>query len=176
MATIGKAIKIKGDVVGGEDTVIEGRVEGRVVFKDHHLTIGANGDVHGEVNAKRITVVGTILGDVVASDRIDVQNSGVIEGDLSAPNLLVVEGGRHQRHDHDAGEAEPRPGQGTRGRTGPRALPQPLAPCRVRGSWGRSSSPLRTRRGGRCWRRRRSGAPGRSGGCWPRRSWSTCRL
>ena len=92
MATIGKAIKIKGDVVGGEDTVIEGRVEGRVVFKDHHLTIGANGDIHGEVNAKRITVVGTILGDVVASDRIDVQNSGVIEGDLSAPNLLVVEG------------------------------------------------------------------------------------
>ena len=92
MATIGKAIKIKGDVVGGEDTVIEGRVEGRVVFKDHHLTIGANGDIHGEVNAKRITVVGTILGDVVATDRIDVQNSGVIEGDLSAPNLLVVEG------------------------------------------------------------------------------------
>ncbi len=92
MATIGQAIKIKGDVVGGEDTVIEGRVEGRVVFKDHHLTIGANGDIHGEVNAKRITVVGTILGDVVATDRIDVQNSGVIEGDLSAPNLLVVEG------------------------------------------------------------------------------------
>ncbi len=92
MATIGKAIKIKGDILGGEDTVIEGRVEGRVVFNDHHLTIGANGDIHGEVLAKRVTVVGTILGNVVATDRIDVQNSGVIEGDLSAPNLLVVEG------------------------------------------------------------------------------------
>ncbi len=92
MATIGKAIKIKGDILGGEDTVIEGRVEGRVVLNDHHLTIGANGDIHGEVSAKRVTVIGTILGNVVATDRIDVQNSGVIEGDLSAPNLLVVEG------------------------------------------------------------------------------------
>ncbi len=92
MATIGKAIKIKGDIEGREDTVIEGRVEGRVVFNDHHLTIGANGDILGEVTAKRVTVVGTILGNVVATDRIDVQNSGVIEGELSAPNLLVVEG------------------------------------------------------------------------------------
>ncbi len=92
MATIGKAIKIKGEILGGEDTVIEGRVEGRVVFNDHHLTIGANGDILGEVTAKRVTVVGTILGNVVATDRIDVQNSGVIEGELSAPNLLVVEG------------------------------------------------------------------------------------
>ncbi len=92
MATIGKAIKVRGDIIGAEDTVIEGRVEGRIVFKDHHLTVGANGDVHGEITAKRVTVVGTILGNVVATDRIDVQNSGVIEGDLSAPNLLVVEG------------------------------------------------------------------------------------
>src|SRR5262245_11942826 len=40
MANIGKSISIKGDVTGDEDTVIEGRVEGRIELKNHHLTVG----------------------------------------------------------------------------------------------------------------------------------------
>lgn len=92
MATIGKSIKIKGDVLGSEDATIEGSVEGRVVFKDHHLTIGSNGEVKGEISGKRVTVFGTVIGSISASERLDVQNSGVIEGDLEATNLVVAEG------------------------------------------------------------------------------------
>ncbi len=92
MTTIGKSIKIRGDIEGGEDTTIEGRVEGRIELRDHQLTIGSSGDVHGEVSGKLVTVLGTVVGSIVASERIEVQNSAVIEGDLEAPNLLVVEG------------------------------------------------------------------------------------
>lgn len=92
MATIGKSIKIKGDVLGSEDATIEGRVEGRVIFKDHHLTIGSNGEVRGEISGKRVTVFGTVVGSIMASERLDVQNSGVIDGDLQATNLIVAEG------------------------------------------------------------------------------------
>ncbi len=92
MANIGKSISIKGDVLGDEDTVIEGRVEGRVSLKNHHLTIGSNGDVQGEVSAKQITIVGKVAGNVIASERVEVRDSGRVEGDVLAPRLLVTEG------------------------------------------------------------------------------------
>ncbi len=92
MANIGKSISIKGDVLGEEDTVIEGRVEGRIELKNHHLTIGANGDVQGEVSAKQVTIVGRVSGNVVATERIELRDSGRLEGDLNTPRLLVQEG------------------------------------------------------------------------------------
>ena len=92
MANIGKSISIKGDVEGDEDTVIEGRVEGRVTLKNHHLTIGPNGDVQGEVSGQQVTIVGKVAGNVVASDRIEVRETGHIQGDLISPRLSVAEG------------------------------------------------------------------------------------
>jgi cytoskeletal protein CcmA (bactofilin family) len=92
MANIGKSISIKGDVVGDEDTILEGRVEGRVSLRNFHLTIGPNGDVQGEVSAKQVTVVGKIVGNIVASERIEVRETGRIQGDLIAPRLTVAEG------------------------------------------------------------------------------------
>ncbi len=92
VANIGKSISIKGDVLGDEDTVIEGRVEGRIELKNHHLTIGPNGDVQGEVSAKQVTIEGRVSGNVVATERIELRDSGRIEGDLTTPRLLVQEG------------------------------------------------------------------------------------
>jgi len=92
MANIGKSISIKGDVVGDEDTILEGRVEGRVSLRNHHLTIGPNGDVQGEVSAKQVTVVGKVSGNVVASERIEIRETGRVQGDLIAPRLTVAEG------------------------------------------------------------------------------------
>ena len=92
MANIGKSISVKGDVEGDEDTVIEGRVEGRVTLKNHHLTIGPNGEVQGEISGMQVTVVGRVTGNVVASERIEVRESGQIQGDLISPRLLVAEG------------------------------------------------------------------------------------
>jgi len=112
MANIGKSLRIKGDVEGDEDTVIEGRVEGRVTLKNHHLTIGANGDVQGEVSGKQVTVVGKVAGNVVASERIEVRETGQIQGDLISPRLTVAEGAliNGAIHMKSAAAAGPRPG------------------------------------------------------------------
>ena len=94
MANIGKSISIKGDVIGEEDTVIEGHVEGRIELKNHHLTIGPNGEVHGEISAKQVTIVGRVAGNVVAAERLELRDTGKVEGDLHTPRLLVQEGAR----------------------------------------------------------------------------------
>lgn len=92
VANIGKSISVKGDVTGDEDTVIEGRVQGRVDLKNHHLTVGPNGVVEGEINAKQVTVVGKVNGNVTATERLELADSSQVSGDLHCPRLLIQEG------------------------------------------------------------------------------------
>ncbi len=92
VANIGKSISIKGDLTGNEDLVIEGKVEGKVDLPNNQLTIGANGAARAEVRAKSVVVVGRVTGNVSATERIEIQATGIVEGDVSAPRLIVAEG------------------------------------------------------------------------------------
>jgi len=92
MATIGQSIIFKGELSGDEDLEIDGQVDGVVQLANHQLTVGANGRLKAEVNAKSIIVIGQVIGDLTATERIEVQATGVVEGDLRAPRLNVQEG------------------------------------------------------------------------------------
>jgi len=92
MATMGQSIIFRGELSGDEDLEIEGQVEGTVKLPNHQLTIGANGRVTAEVVAKSIVVVGRVVGNLTASERIEVQATGHVDGDLRTPRLNVQEG------------------------------------------------------------------------------------
>ena len=92
MANIGKSISIKGDLSGNEDLVIEGKVEGKVELPNNQLTIGANGLVKAEVQAKTVIVIGKVAGNVRGTERIEIQATGIVDGDVAAPRLVVAEG------------------------------------------------------------------------------------
>ena len=113
MANIGKSITIKGDLTGNEDMVIEGKVDGKVELPNNQLTVGANGTVRAEVNAKSVVVIGRVTGNVNGSERVEIQGSGTIEGDVQAPRLVVAEGavlnGSIQMTKREAGAAPARP-------------------------------------------------------------------
>jgi cytoskeletal protein CcmA (bactofilin family) len=94
MANIGKSISIKGDLSGNEDLEIEGKVEGKVELPNNQLTIGSNGDVQAQVTAKSVVIVGRVAGDVHGTERVEIQATGVVEGDVTAPKLIVAEGAR----------------------------------------------------------------------------------
>jgi cytoskeletal protein CcmA (bactofilin family) len=93
VANIGKSITIKGDLTGSEDLVIEGRVEGgRIELPENELTVGANGHVSAEVQAKSVIVIGKVAANVGATEKIEIQASGSVEGNVCAPRLIVQEG------------------------------------------------------------------------------------
>ena len=92
VANIGKSISIKGDLTGNEDLAIEGRVEGKVELPNNQLTVGANGVVQAEVNAKSVVVIGHVSGNVNGTERVEIQATGIVDGDVSAPRLVVAEG------------------------------------------------------------------------------------
>ena len=92
MANIGKSITINGDLTGEEDLVIEGKVEGKVTLPNSVLTIGANGTIKAEVSAKSVVVIGRVSGNVRGTERVEIQATGIVEGDVIAPRLVVAEG------------------------------------------------------------------------------------
>jgi len=92
MATIGQSIVFKGELTGDEDLEIEGQVDGQVELANHQLTVGANGLLKAQVNAKSIIVIGQVIGDLSATERIEIQATGVVQGNLRAPRLNVQEG------------------------------------------------------------------------------------
>ena len=92
MATIGQSIVFKGELTGDEDLEIEGQVDGQVELSNHQITVGANGLLKAQVNAKSIIVIGQVIGDLTATERIEIQATGVVEGNLRAPRINVQEG------------------------------------------------------------------------------------
>jgi cytoskeletal protein CcmA (bactofilin family) len=92
VANVGQSIVFKGTLSGNEDLEIEGQVEGDVDLSDHQLTIGASAQIKAEVKAKSILVIGRVTGNLIASERVEIQATGVVEGDIKAPRLLVQEG------------------------------------------------------------------------------------
>ncbi len=92
MATIGQSIVFKGELSGDEDLEIEGNVDGNVDLANHQLTVGPNGRLKAEISAKSIIVIGQVIGNLTATERIEIQATGVVEGDLKAPRLNVQEG------------------------------------------------------------------------------------
>ena len=91
---IGQSVHIKGELTGNEDLTIEGRVDGKVTLKDHHLTIGANGRIAAEIHAKSVLVVGEVVGNIVADDKVEVASNGSMKGDIVAPRVVLADGAR----------------------------------------------------------------------------------
>ncbi|HKN33522.1 MAG TPA: polymer-forming cytoskeletal protein [Terriglobales bacterium] len=91
-ATIGRSLIIKGEVTGSEPLYIDGRVEGTIILTDNRLTIGRNGSVSANVNAKEVVVMGKLHGNVQVSDRVDIRAEGSLTGDVVAHRLSIEDG------------------------------------------------------------------------------------
>ena len=91
---IGQSVEIKGTLTGNEDLTIEGMVDGKILVKDHSLTIGANGRITAEVHAKNVVVVGQVVGNITADDKVEVAPSGSVQGDVRAPRVAIADGAK----------------------------------------------------------------------------------
>ena len=92
VTSIGRTIVIKGDVVADEHLIIEGRVEGRLTLPEHGLAIGKHGRVSSEVLARTITVLGQADGKLTATERVELLESGRVQGRIVTGTLIIDEG------------------------------------------------------------------------------------
>ena len=92
LVNIGQSIQIKGELTGNEDLTIDGKIDGKVTLKDHNLTIGANGRITAELNAKTVVVVGHVVGNITAGDKVEIAPTGTVQGDIRAPRVALADG------------------------------------------------------------------------------------
>jgi cytoskeletal protein CcmA (bactofilin family) len=92
MVNIGKSVVIKGELSGSEDLTIEGQVEGKIELRQNVLTIGPNGKIKAQVFAKAVIVQGEVVGNIAASEKVDIRDNGSVEGDIASPRVAIAEG------------------------------------------------------------------------------------
>jgi cytoskeletal protein CcmA (bactofilin family) len=96
-AYLDRGSKLSGKVSFEGPARIDGEVDGEINAKDA-LTIGETAVVTAQIRAASVTVAGKVSGDIVASQRIEIRPSAKVNGNLTAPVLVVQEGALFEGH------------------------------------------------------------------------------
>jgi cytoskeletal protein CcmA (bactofilin family) len=91
-ACISQGIRIKGEVTGSEDLFVDGLIDGKLNLTNGSLTIGPNGTVKADVNAREVIVRGRIEGKVTGRDKVQLWSTGQITGEVLTERLAIEEG------------------------------------------------------------------------------------
>jgi cytoskeletal protein CcmA (bactofilin family) len=93
-AVMGPKISFKGELVGEEDLLIQGNVEGVVYLKGHNLTIGDGAIVRADILAKNVIVEGDVTGDVIGQERIIMRSTSNVRGNVVAERITMDDGAK----------------------------------------------------------------------------------
>ena len=86
-------ITIEGKIEGGGSVRIAGKFKGDVNVNGN-LTIEMNASLTGQVNAKAIIIAGELNGNILGADKVELLESGVVNGDIKTGTLTVAAGSR----------------------------------------------------------------------------------
>jgi cytoskeletal protein CcmA (bactofilin family) len=138
-AIIGKSVMIKGQIFSREDLTIDGEIDGSVELHEHRLTVGPNGKLQAGVKAREVVVLGTIHGNVEASDKIDIRKDAKLVGDIKTARI-VIEDGAYFKGSIDIARPEiTKPAAASQPKTASPAPPANAAPAPVTAAAGDSS-------------------------------------
>src|SRR3954465_14344929 len=133
---IGQSILISGKLTGDEDLTVRGRVEGELTLS-RTLIVEPSGVVKANVAVKNAIVSGVVVGNINATESVELTKEGRMVGDIRAPRVIIVDGASF-RGRVDMGEVEPgrlnsarptlRPTTTSRGSTSAKAPAPPPRP------------------------------------------------
>lgn len=107
---IGAKTKIKGELAGDEDVIVEGQVEGEVrLTKD--LRVAQSGLVKATIQAQSVIISGEVVGDCNANARVEVQATGRLTGNIRAPRIVIAEGAMFRGNSDMSGDRKDKPAQ-----------------------------------------------------------------
>jgi cytoskeletal protein CcmA (bactofilin family) len=86
-----------GTILTGEATFkammrVDGHVTGRVSSSSGTLIVGANGKVDANIEVAIAMIHGTINGDIIATQRLELGRAAKVNGNISTPSLVIEQG------------------------------------------------------------------------------------
>ena len=88
----GMALALKGDLTCSEDLTIDWRVEGSITCEGGAVVLGASADVTGDIVARAITVLGRAVGQLTATDVVDIRSGAEVTGRVFAKRFILDAG------------------------------------------------------------------------------------
>lgn len=92
MATIGKSVVLKGQVFSREDLYVDGEVDGTIELLEHRLTVGPHAKLSATIKAREVVIMGSIRGNIEASDKIDIRKDAKLVGDIKTARIVIEDG------------------------------------------------------------------------------------
>jgi cytoskeletal protein CcmA (bactofilin family) len=94
VSRISSGIRISGEISGDDDLYIDGQAEGQFHFPQAKVTVGPNGKVKANIEAREIVVEGTVTGDLKASAGVQLGGSSRVQGSLITPRIAIDDGAK----------------------------------------------------------------------------------
>lgn len=83
--------RLEGTVYGAGDVQVEGEIDG-AVDTTSGCFVADKATIRGTVNAARVTIAGTVVGDISASERIELKPSAKVQGNMTSARILINDG------------------------------------------------------------------------------------
>jgi len=90
-ATIGAAMRIKGEIHAREELLVDGEVEG-VMESESLLTVGPNGKVRANIKAREVVIFGSVHGNVEVAGKIAIREQGSLIGNIKSAGISIDDG------------------------------------------------------------------------------------
>jgi len=100
---------IKGEITGQDDLVIDGEVHGKIRLHGGKLTIGPDGRVTAEIEAREVVVRGEVRGNIKGQDRVQIAATGRATGEISTRLISIEDGAEVHAQVNLEKEERPRP-------------------------------------------------------------------
>lgn len=89
-----RGIRIKGELTGKADLLIDGEVDGSIRLNESRLTVGQAGHIRANIEAAEIFVKGQVEGNLRGRERVILGSSSHVMGDLEAPRVAIEDGAK----------------------------------------------------------------------------------
>jgi cytoskeletal protein CcmA (bactofilin family) len=96
-AYLDRGSKISGKISFEGPARIDGEIDGEINAKDS-LVIGETAVVTAQIRAASVTIAGKVSGDIIATQRIEIRPAAKVNGNITAPVLVINEGALFEGH------------------------------------------------------------------------------
>jgi cytoskeletal protein CcmA (bactofilin family) len=91
-SVVSAGLRIKGEISGNEDLLVNGIIECPIQLEEKMLIVGPSGELTANVVAREVIVFGEVKGNIVARDRIQIKKEGSVVGDLTTGRIVIEDG------------------------------------------------------------------------------------
>jgi cytoskeletal protein CcmA (bactofilin family) len=91
-SVIGPTLKFKGELSANEDLIIEGEIEGTIAHQDKNLTVGKEGRVKANIDARTVEIYGKVEGDIHGQDIVKLAKSADVKGNIRCARIVMEDG------------------------------------------------------------------------------------